>query len=77
MQKIKLLALDVDGTLVKDAHSQTAPVDAAAVRRAQQAGVKVTLATGRLFNLTRRWLTTVSYTHLRQFGPYPSWAQEV
>ena len=57
MQKIKLLALDIDGTLVKDAHSQTAPVDADAVRRAQQAGVKVTLATGRLFNLTRRWLT--------------------
>ncbi|MEA5002326.1 MAG: Cof-type HAD-IIB family hydrolase [Christensenella sp.] len=62
MQKIKLLAMDIDGTLVKDAYSDTSDVDADAVRRAQEAGVKVTLATGRLFNLTRRWLDMFDIT---------------
>ncbi len=62
MQKIKLLAIDIDGTLVKDANSVTAPVDADAVRRAQEAGVKVTLSTGRLYDLTRRWLSMFDIT---------------
>ena len=62
MQEIKLLAMDVDGTLVKDAHSDIAQVDRDAIKRAQAAGVKVTLSTGRIFNVTRRWLEGLSIT---------------
>ncbi|MEA4853768.1 MAG: HAD family hydrolase [Christensenella sp.] len=56
MQGIKLLALDVDGTLVPYANAQVAEADANAIRRAQAAGVIVTLATGRLYNIARRWI---------------------
>ncbi len=43
----RLLALDLDGTLLKRDHT-IHPNDVAAVRRARDAGVYVTLATGRL-----------------------------
>jgi Cof subfamily protein (haloacid dehalogenase superfamily) len=42
-----LLALDMDGTLLKD-DKTIAPVDAEAIRSAAQHGILVTLATGRL-----------------------------
>jgi len=50
--KYKLLALDIDGTLVRrdgSIHSD----DLQAIRRLQAAGVPVTLATGRLYSGTR------------------------
>lgn len=49
MTTIKLLALDLDGTLLGP-DSRVPPANARAVRRAQQAGVQVALCTGR--NLT-------------------------
>ncbi len=49
---IKLLALDVDGTLLR--HDKTLDRrDAEAIRRARAAGITVTLATGRLVGSTR------------------------
>ncbi len=45
---IRLLAIDLDGTLVND-RLEIDPRDAAAVRAAVQAGVHVVLATGRMF----------------------------
>jgi hydroxymethylpyrimidine pyrophosphatase-like HAD family hydrolase len=47
MAACRLLAIDLDGTLVRD-DGEIAPEDVAAVARAQAHGVKVTLATGRL-----------------------------
>jgi Cof subfamily protein (haloacid dehalogenase superfamily) len=48
---IKLLGLDVDGTLLK--HDKTVhPDDLAAIRRARDAGITVVLATGRLVGTT-------------------------
>lgn len=44
--KYKLLAIDVDGTLLNSS-SQLTPATAAAVRRAQERGLKIVLATGR------------------------------
>jgi hypothetical protein len=46
---IRLLALDVDGTLVNSRHELT-PATLAAVRRAQAAGIEVLLATGRRYS---------------------------
>ena len=45
----KLLALDMDGTLL-DTHGRIAESSRAAIRAAQQAGVEVVLATGRDYN---------------------------
>ena len=42
----KILALDLDGTLL-DAQSRITPENARAVRMAQQAGVQIVLCTGR------------------------------
>lgn len=44
----RLVALDLDGTLI-DQSLQIPPVDAAAIRRATDAGIAICLATGRLF----------------------------
>lgn len=46
MAKIRLVALDMDGTLLNDRH-EISPGNAAAIRRALDAGVIVCLATGR------------------------------
>lgn len=48
---VKLLALDIDGTLLRD-DGEISPVDRAAVERARAAGIEVTLATGRLSSAT-------------------------
>ena len=49
---IRLLALDLDGTIIGD-RMQVSPRVRRALRLAQDAGVCVTLATGRLFGSTR------------------------
>ncbi|WKL00411.1 HAD hydrolase family protein [Paenibacillus amylolyticus] len=45
---MKLFATDLDGTLL-NIDSQISPENAAAIQKAQQSGMKVTIATGRLF----------------------------
>ncbi|GAA0374428.1 Cof-type HAD-IIB family hydrolase [Bacillus horti] len=45
-KSIKLIALDVDGTLLNDEH-QVMPKTAEMIQKAQQSGVRVVLATGR------------------------------
>lgn len=52
MTTYKLLALDVDGTLVRRDGS-IHPEDLGAIRRLQAAGVPVSIATGRLYSGTR------------------------
>lgn len=52
MSKIKLLALDLDGTLL-DTSSRVPEANAHALRLAQQAGVQVALCTGRNLTETR------------------------
>jgi Cof subfamily protein (haloacid dehalogenase superfamily) len=49
MAPFRLLAIDIDGTLVNSRHELTEPVRAA-VLRAQQAGIKIVLATGRRYS---------------------------
>ncbi|HEY2760667.1 MAG TPA: HAD-IIB family hydrolase, partial [Pirellulales bacterium] len=49
MSRYKLLALDIDGTLVNSRDELTAPT-VAAIRRACDAGIKVVLATGRRYS---------------------------
>lgn len=49
---IQLLAFDIDGTLV-DAHGQIPDAVAAAVRRAQAAGLQIVLVTGRSWRGTK------------------------
>ncbi|MBX7168350.1 MAG: Cof-type HAD-IIB family hydrolase [Pirellulales bacterium] len=48
MPAIRLLAIDIDGTLV-DPHDQLTPAVRDAVRRAAAAGIKIVLATGRRY----------------------------
>ena len=52
--EIRLVALDLDGTLVVDGHEITARVRDA-IAAAQARGVKVTVATGRMFRSARRF----------------------
>jgi Cof subfamily protein (haloacid dehalogenase superfamily) len=52
VRRYKLLALDLDGTLLN--HAGTAnDADVAAVRKLRQRGIKVTILTGRLYSGTR------------------------
>lgn len=46
---MKLFATDLDGTLL-NRDSQISPENAAAIHKAQQAGLKVTIATGRVYS---------------------------
>jgi Cof subfamily protein (haloacid dehalogenase superfamily) len=55
----RLIALDVDGTLLDSSHALR-PRVAAAVREAAAAGMTVTLATGKLFDSVRPMLATLS-----------------
>ena len=45
--KIKLIATDLDGTLLSPDHVSVSPANAAALRRASDAGVKIVIASGR------------------------------
>ena len=56
-----LLALDVDGTLIVDDHPVT-PRVRRAISAAQDAGVKVTIATGRMFQSARRFAHDLGVT---------------
>ena len=51
IEQIKLLAIDIDGTLLNP-HKQITPRTREAVRAAQQAGIIVTLATARRYQNT-------------------------
>lgn len=53
VQAIKLIAIDIDGTLLNP-HKQIAPRTFAAVRAAQEVGMIVTLATARRYANTRQ-----------------------
>src|SRR5215467_5267242 len=49
MSRFKLLALDIDGTLV-NSRDELTPATKAAIRRACDAGIRVVLATGRRYS---------------------------
>lgn len=59
----KLVAIDLDGTLINE-KLQIADADAAAIGRALGRGLKITLATGRLFAAARPFAAA-----LRAYGP--------
>ncbi len=50
--QIKLLALDIDGTLLTP-RGEISPRNSAAISRARQSGVHIVLVTGRRFNSAR------------------------
>jgi Cof subfamily protein (haloacid dehalogenase superfamily) len=54
----KLLAIDVDGTLV-DHTLEITPANLAALRRAMDAGIEVVLATGRMFRSVMRYVEEI------------------
>jgi len=56
--RIRLLAIDLDGTLVND-RLEMDPRDIAAVKAATAAGVTVVLATGRMFTSSLRYAETL------------------
>ncbi len=56
--KYKLIAVDLDGTLL-DARSVPHERDVRALRAAQEAGVHVTIMTGRLYSGTRAYAETI------------------
>jgi hypothetical protein len=60
---VKLLALDLDGTLLDD-RGEIHPADAEAIERARGAGLAVTVVTGRLYSGTRP-----SARAIRALGP--------
>lgn len=55
MQEIKLIVLDIDGTLIAPGQSETTQENKRAILRAKEAGIKVTFASGRAFQTMRRW----------------------
>ena len=65
----RLLALDLDGTLLEAATGRPHERDARAVRAAIAAGVRVTLVTGRLYSGTRG---TAEALGLRESWPAPT-----
>jgi Cof subfamily protein (haloacid dehalogenase superfamily) len=54
----KLLAMDVDGTLV-DQTLDITPANLASLKRAMEAGIKVVLATGRMFRSAMRYVEEI------------------
>lgn len=50
--KVKLIATDVDGTLVGDDHLTIADVNIEGLRKASDKGTKIAIATGRTYDLT-------------------------
>ncbi len=53
--KLRLLVLDVDGTLLTSG-KEMSPVVKAALRRAVDAGLQIALATGRMFSAIEQWV---------------------
>lgn len=58
MKTVKLIALDLDGTLIPE-DQRISLKDAQAIRRAQAAGIPVVIATGRLYPSTRALLSAL------------------
>ncbi|HEX9545938.1 MAG TPA: Cof-type HAD-IIB family hydrolase [Acidimicrobiales bacterium] len=58
---VRLLAIDLDGTLLND-HLEMDPRDVAAVKAAATAGVTVVLATGRMFKSSLRYAESLGLT---------------
>ena len=58
---IGLIALDLDGTLVKGPNGVTARVRAS-IRAAQDAGIQITIATGRMYQSARRFAEDLGVT---------------
>ena len=61
MSRIKLVVLDLDGTLLWPDHSLSAE-NAAAVRACRERGVEVTLASGRSFQAMRKYAEALAIT---------------
>jgi Cof subfamily protein (haloacid dehalogenase superfamily) len=57
---IKLIALDIDGTLL-DSQSQLSPENAAAITQIVERGIRVALVTGRRFNSAKLIATQLSH----------------
>lgn len=53
MPEVKLIALDMDETLIPSSTERVSPVNARAIKAAQQAGIPVTIATGRIYTYTK------------------------
>ncbi len=51
---IKLIATDVDGTLVADDHLTIPPINIESISMAKEKGIKVAISTGRPYSLTDR-----------------------
>ena len=58
---IGLIALDLDGTLVKGPNGVT-PRVRASIRNAQDAGIQITIATGRMYRSARRFAEDLGVT---------------
>lgn len=58
---IRLIVLDIDGTIAGESNSVREPVKQA-LSQAQQEGIAVTLATGRMFHSARRFYQAISGT---------------
>ncbi len=55
-RKIKLIAIDIDETLARPTAKDISPENRSAIKCAQDSGVLVTLATGRIYSTTQRWV---------------------
>jgi Cof subfamily protein (haloacid dehalogenase superfamily) len=64
--KPKLLVLDIDGTLINSANSISG-VDQAALKLASQAGVKIALCTGRVFETAQKILQQLALSGFHIF----------
>lgn len=53
MQKVKLIALDMDETLIPSSTEEVSEENARAIAGAQKAGIPVTIATGRIYTYTK------------------------
>ena len=63
MPMIRLIATDMDATLLDD-KSEVTPRTAHAVTRAMEAGARFVIASGRMYETARPYAEPVSYTPL-------------
>ncbi len=67
MEKIKLIAIDIDGTLLDD-QGKISQANIAAINAATQAGIKVVLASGRPLSGLRKALTQLGLWDTQQYS---------